>query len=536
MQGAYSIRSRRVRKMMVQQTGTYDQQVRRSYQLNWDNRIQNQLLDAAATSQRLNPTHMTTGYSQLVELSATPEASIDIINGWNTPRLRFWLELVLTDQMNHNYLITIQGYTEYADTSMGGLVDPNMLFMIDKVTQCRLSTYGGDAGSVERAQVSYAGQLVSDTTYAQRGGLSSQVKNYSLSPEQLFTNMQNKDLRQAAQFSEDPMSSFLVDTSTITTGSGAIPMNSRHGVGSQYAADILNTYMDTKTAYYGDADASYQGNFNDEFYTTCARKFNQDYTAAVMKDDFLNFVANRRNSSMSLLGGCVIQNTFTLQDLREYDRDFINPTLVPANSGLYSQGMGQDLGGGDIDTQFTSTVISSVTSLMTAMGIHALSFTATNMAANSRDISLFIVEVLGLNNRIDMSNEIRLLHYRILNEVLNPLSCGGNIGFDLEFKADTGGDTWVELQIEGGIRTLYVAPTFCASLTTPLVTSARTTLDDITSDLDRLGEEMLGARMARSFGKSDYAGADQVQYDRSQEFVYNQQPLNTYEKNSFTLI
>ena len=81
----------------------------------------------------ISPVLLANKLPSMVTLNHAPCGIADIPNGWDTHRYRFVLEVTSTNA-KQNVTYYIQGYSNFADTSMTGLIDPNTWFIINTIT------------------------------------------------------------------------------------------------------------------------------------------------------------------------------------------------------------------------------------------------------------------------------------------------------------------------------------------------------------------------------------------------------------------
>lgn len=62
-----------------------------------------------------------------------------IHNGWGTRRYRWTMQVQVTNQLGIPSLVILDGWTDYSDASLSGMIDPNMIFRINSVTETRLN-------------------------------------------------------------------------------------------------------------------------------------------------------------------------------------------------------------------------------------------------------------------------------------------------------------------------------------------------------------------------------------------------------------
>ena len=480
MSSMYGSKSRRIAKLFIQQTGTYNPQFRRAYELNLSSTVESKLEEVVAGKQTINPVHLIAADQQLVAPSATPESSIMIVNGWDTPRLRFMLVVEVEDHVGTSTVTTLQGYTEFADTSMGGNIDPKMLFFINNVSQSRVVRTRTPLGQMDRHQVMMSNQLIGDSAYHHRG-IGTPEKTFSMTPEDVFKNMQNIEVMSMSGFGDDPESMFMDTRSHVT---GVVKMNDRKNtIPGQYASTILNTYLGCR-ATDPDNDVVIA---NGDFYSTCSAHIEHQHTT---RDEFMSFLENRRAGFMAYRGTAGT-NTFTYDDLMIFDPNVRAVThVIPNTNGLHSMGQTEGWGGSGPETLFAASIASSIAGAMHQNNIARIAFRSTNTASFTREITTLITVVNGPNPNADMTREIQGFKFQLENVILFAASYGNTMAFDVDVTIDLAGDTWINVSLEGHPVTAYVVPTFCDALMAPVVTMDRSRFDMLTTNLESLGNQL----------------------------------------------
>lgn len=478
--GAYSTKSRRISKLFIQQTGTYNPQFRRSYEINLTPSVESKLEEAIANKETINPVHLVSPDQQLITPSADPESAIMIVNGWETPRLRFMMVIEVEDQVGTSNVTTIQGHTEYADLSMNNNVDPRMLFFINNVSQSRVVRTTTPLGSRDRQQVLASNQLIGDCNY-HTNGIGTINKTYSMRPEDIFTNMMNSELMHMPEFGDGP-DALYVDTRNHVTGQAKLS-DRRNAIPGQYASTVLNTYLGCRAN-----DQDNESIIADtSFYDTCSKYVANAHT---VRDEFMTFIENRRAGFMAM-NNRAGSNTFTYEDLLVFDPNVRSVThVIPNTNGLHQMGQTASWGGTGPETLFAASIASAIAGAMHQNNISMIAFKSSNMVTFMREITTIFTTVKSTNPGFDMTREIQGFKFQLENIILYGASYGGTMGFSVDVTIDLAGDTWINVSLEGMPEMAYVVPTFCDSLMAPVVTLDRSRLDTMTMNLESLGNTL----------------------------------------------
>jgi hypothetical protein len=136
-------------RLLIQDTGTYNQQVSRPYQAKTLGSALDDLSNRISSATRADPTaringNLIAGLSHnLVSPVANWDRQLYIPNGWQEPRLRFTLEVSL-DTAFGTEVYFFQGYTENKDVSVTGTINPDMVFFIN--SYLRINRGRGNTG------------------------------------------------------------------------------------------------------------------------------------------------------------------------------------------------------------------------------------------------------------------------------------------------------------------------------------------------------------------------------------------------------
>lgn len=488
MMNMYGMKSKRISRFYYQQTGTYDRQYRRSYSLSVDDKLINQLEEAVVTSTKLNPSEFAHPTKQLISQSATPEQSIDIINGFDTPRLRFWIEIESVDQLDNTNVTVLMGYTDHADLSMGGAIDPRTTFFINNVMRTRRYNAVTPIGQQTRTNVLTSEQLIVDTNYHSGGGVFNPQRSTLMTPARIFDRMRTSDIQMAAQeYYGSGSDSFLVDT-TVSVNNRPTYNQRVHNLGTNYAADILNTFVGTRLS----SNEAGQDVDPDSFFRDCK---NQVITNSYEQDCFLSFLNGRKTSFLSSASNSG-PNTFKLEDLAAFDPNYVLVMkAIDEKKGLSYSGMSANWGVSTPEALFAANLATSVAGLMTAQGFHRLSFQATNGAFMTAQHEVIFSTAFGVSGQVGAGPELTAFRHRLEREVLNVLSYGNELGYEVYVTCDMAGETWIKLRLNGGQEELYVTPTFCDALMAPVTTIDEKKACALASSLHDLGTQLTSAKL-----------------------------------------
>ena len=484
----YQVAKHEVKRFMIQRTGTYQQQWRRPYLMDASKEsLIQQLENAVATSYKINPQLTVDRDSQLIVPASKPEAAVGIINGWDTPRLKFYLEIALTTQIGRQQLIRVQGYTEYDDRSMNGQLDNSMRFFINQICQQELGFASGDVGGAfggpaTRVQTTAWNHVLHDPTLAQRGGITAREMNYSMAPDRIFQNMGNIELNRASAWDDD----LLIDTTSMVSNQ-SIHAPRIYELPGEYASTVVNTFIAQKTI---DPDERYVTNM-DEFYNNCKHHV---LSQQPKKDYFSEWLENNRGGMFAFSSGS--DNSFTLDDLLKFDHTATHPDkFKQINDGFgdYSSSMDSaNMGGADFENVFAVQIVTGLMGLMATYGLVRVVLDSNNVASvNGKPITTPHSIQNGL--QLPCAAEANGLLTRFDSEVIYAATQCYNVKYVFTINCDFSNEAIIELNIEGRGLTRFVFPTFCDSLITPVMTNNKGNFDNITGNFSELGERLYDA-------------------------------------------
>lgn len=471
MTQGYGYQSVHIVKLIMQETGTYNQQWRRSFESNLTGDIHNTIMDNCDKVRRITPGILTGVANQFIRPSATPERPISIINGWDMRRFRFFMEVHSTSHIGNTMIQYVTGYTDHYGCSASGSLDPNMVFYINAVSTTRSSIRTTPMGSQNVQTMMDSSHLLYQTEYTNTF-TSPQGQTHKMRPEDIFVGMQNTELRNDAT---DTGESDFMDTRTYLT-TKPVKASRGHSSSPVYLASILDAYVQTSRA------ASLTGASSIEMLDTAGGHVT---AARTNQDPFIKKLLDSGN------GG-----TFTYSELTRIDpgigAKIIVAPLTPAlRSTLHMAGQTQNWQGSDYETQFATTLSQAVPGYMLDNCLQSVRFNATNETAQG--IMVFITNFDTLLQGIELAPYIGAFSHAVQKTLLQDLTYNNQISFSLEMSCNLIGDTRIELSLNGGPRVPYVSPCFCDNLMSPLVTSDFQKFTALANDLSTVVDYLADA-------------------------------------------
>lgn len=479
--GMYSTRSMRVIRMLVQRTGTYDEQFLRPYISTGNGTAINTVASKIVQSKSLTAGIFSSEASEIIRPSPRPETAIGIENGWGTERLRYFLHLEHTDQMGSVKHIHVTGYSAYADLSYGNHVDPKVPFIINGISITTPILHRGNNGEHVVHKLSNVSQVVQNKEF--QGAIISDpsTRVYSLSPDSVFSAIQANEMNYVD--SQD-----CIDARQFITAESKL-IGRGFNTAQAYCAEVTNAWKHLSSV--DDVSSQYGG----DVYGAVADTLQQGTS---VKDEFIRWLKNRRMQVYGYVSGQDTQ--FTLEDLDALDPNFRNVLLVaPAMRGMYHAGQACSWDGSDALTQGAAILAQSVPAYMSKLGISKVALKSSNKYNSTNMTPMTIITSVDcINNSFDNSRVIEAFKYQLDTEVFNGLCYSGQLPYELDLIVDMYGETIIALSLGNTPVQMYVAPTFADALYTPQVTVSQSNLYGLANDFKNIFDASIEQKFSNS--------------------------------------
>lgn len=467
----YGHKSIEIVKIIMQETGTYNTMMRRPFESNLNGNIQKTILENCEKVGRITPNLLTGVAGQFVMPSATPERPVNIVNGWNTRRFKFFMEVRTTSHMGTVVTEFITGYTDQMGASLMGSLDPNMTFYINTVNIAKNAVRTTPLGTQNVQSIVDCSHLLYQTDYQGIHGLNN---SHKMRPEDVFVTMQNVQLEEASN-TFGGQADFL-DTRTQITKK-PIKATRRFNSSPIFVSSVLDSYVQTKRQAMG-------GHTDLEITDTAAASV---ASARVNEDPFITLLRNRTGLDGS---------TFTVRELLNIDptvesRIIVTPLNPALRATLPQAGQTQHWQSADFETQFATALSQAVPGYMLDNCLQSVKFRATNMEMGG-NITVLLTDYGTLLQGIDVSPYLGAFSFVLEKTVLADLTQNNMIPFTLDMTCNLLSDSIINLSINGSPFVPYVVPCFCDNLMSPLVTADKNRLNvlakDIATVVDYLGD------------------------------------------------
>lgn len=436
----------KVLHLVLQETGTYGDQFRRSYVSNINADNLNGLVNAAAgVGTGLNK--LMPQMSMMVVPSNNFSQASYIPHGWNTRRFRFNMNVQITDHMGLVHIETIGGFTEFADASMNGLFDPNMLFVVNSVSRARLGR-----GREHYIDSNIVIPGVNSVSYDQQNCY------FKQRPEDIISGLDN------ALYNDPSISGAIVHDLRNQLTTSPVAARRSEQVPTLYLGNIVQEVAKSR------AIGSINGDDDDTLGSAYAALQNRPIGTI----GFMQHLSRHKQLST---------NDFTFNELMQIDPGVVNVTQVipldnAALGSLHYAGLTavQSL---DIESTIFEIVSRSVMSCMVRTGLYVVRFSMDNMSET-------VADAKPVTKNLDVSSFgaiIEAFTHIFRTEVFLNVSQNNGIGLILRVDADLNGDITVGVGVNGQEEILYTTPAFCDALTTPLITNDTVSMGQLINDI-----------------------------------------------------
>lgn len=426
------------------------------------------------------PIELAANIPEVITPMAVPIDKALIPNGWRTKRIRFIMEVTQQISNTVSVKIYIQGYSDYFDMSISGMLDPGIMMYINSMTivDCSLDMSTGIQKVIPRQTFNVVADVNGMASYQEV--LAPQTDMVLARPYDIVNNAY--------------MGSTYVDGSFINVA-GNISNNTAHT--SQKANNDPTNYICKLVNGYNKAMATARIS-SDSTDILRAAGDTQDVAET-------NLYNNPFIQALAQISISINPTSFTLAMLKEIDPNVENVAQLVDNSykPIISNNIGynQDemdnevsnvLYSSDIESVFASSLANSVNACIIENMVTALAVNITNMSVNTNGPEVLILRCESFIDGINTMFYLNRIKAYLETVVIPQLTKNNLHVVSIFIDTDILRDTVVKISVNGNPYILYRFPTFADSLYIPTVTtnSGRdgitqefTTLTDVASSM-----------------------------------------------------
>lgn len=459
-----AIKKMTIVRMVIIETGTYNPQPRRPFTVsddavNWEN-----MLESMAGQNSYSPSTVGQAIGNFLTPSVEAEKTVNIDNGWDVPRLRWFMEVEYYFESGGMMNEVLTGWTSHVGVTPSGAFDPDMEFYINNVIQRRVRQVRTPDGIMYENNVVSADHLLANNDETDPYNDHYEVR---MRPTDIYQLLSNQQLS-----SRLPN---LRDTRFIMT-----PMANKSRRSNGNPAHYVSQFMEN----YSNVAKMDQGRSFHEHMLTASQYASEK---PANKDTFLAEVKKVRRDTF-------VGNHFNWGDIQAIQDSTTEITSVfLADHAMQSRqsvhGQRNDLGARSIEAQSAAIVAYSLPSIMLDMGLLYMVGVSTNEEIGKGHITEF--KNLSAFGEVDMRPYVSVIQSRIRYEILEQISQGNNLSYFLEYSINILGESIIKVSINGGPIYDYSIPSFSDALFSPVVTADIHNASSLADNLGNLVEQVM---------------------------------------------
>ena len=412
---------------------------------------------------------------------------IAIVNGWNAPRCRFYLELEydfggIGSKMRECFM----GYTDLSASDGLSLqtqqISPDMRFYMNSVTHLKHQQLITPNGREQLFTVVDSSQILTNHEYA--GARDGNGHLFRMRPDDLFATMGTTHLEMGGLF----------DQRTVMDVK-AVKANRSSTSAAPYMARILDAYL-SASKNSGDFGNNEPVDILDAARARCMQQ------SSSAQDPFMRQVAQHEN------GGSFIQDSFSYRTLCAIDPNADNIAEVNMMGSLNHErtnfvGDATDTNSWSDQTiyaQFAAILGQAVPTIMMECGLREIWFSSTNRKLNGM-IETGITHMASFSDLFSLHQQGNTFIDRVDRELMYDLSFNNTMDYQLEMQMSMHGECVINLALNGQQHyERFVAPLFADSLMSPIITNSQGRMLTMARKFGELGEglacnNLLGSAM-----------------------------------------
>lgn len=490
-----------ITKLLIFETGEYNQQWSRPYTTNFDSHVLNQFHEQLNGVEHFSPAGLTGIAQSFIKPAAQVNMQTDgipIPQGWGERRCRFMMIVEYDGYLGTRMQQVLTGYTTHVGAMPSGgilhneaqllAVDHELLFFVNSSIQLQVKQEFGPGGRRESIAVAKNAHVLADNTF---GSIFTPEHQERMRPTDLFAVMSRSHIHQLRddQGNIPGVGPRLFDGRNANSNMAALSLRG-NVIPASYVARVLDNYQNAAVTNNDPTKA------NTDFYTN-ARQYSND--GLVSNDEVLRMISDLR--------GEPIGNTFKFRDIVRLDPTIEHRVMGRASGrtekmqGLHQVGVTNEWYGRDPITH-AATIISQCTpGIMADLALTRFHFKMHNEMAVSGNYSsvdaqtwmsrpgyqpdMAILNCAGFGDQ-DLAPAMYAFEKRFWFEVMKDLCFDNQIRFMIEVNADLMGETVVNISLDGRQLEQFVTPSFADALLTPLVTKNHSHVVQVAEDFNEL--------------------------------------------------
>ena len=481
--------------MVMGETGTYQDQFYRPVSTDIQVNNINQLIEATRGGRVINPTSVSSAMGRMITPSANTEGAVGIANGWGMRRFRFMLRVdeVSPFQTTATTSRIFYGYTDFAETSLQGTLDPRTRIYFNSVVTVNYVDRQTPSGFIRQPVVVDSNQILNgyseDETMA-RNPL------FTVRPQDVFgtvqlnhvvapianINFDNGHAQRAYSSVDGTFSQVnkVIDTRSTFAQSGEQKLARRNDLSPvQYLFRTLDSYEKAVRNSGVEEGLSYRYGLAES----------NSSSGNIAGNEFLNIL---REEAQFRQRGYV-----ELNDLYRVFPGFSDVMQVSVGSSavrrLNTSQDSQVWHGSDMSTLTCSILGMTVPGIMMDNMITNLNFTCRNGIGGPLEFDVIINpdSVRMIIDGLDPTDYVRTFIDRLKVEVLSNISFNNQLPFVFTMQTQIIGESIIELNLNNEGFERFVAPTFADARFSTMLTANEQVKRQVANDLDYVARSVI---------------------------------------------
>lgn len=470
---------------------------RRSYKTTITNDALNALDQATNGGKKLSQHAIAQVATNIIAPSAETEGTANIINGWQTPRFRFVMEVLESGVGGVKNLAYYIGHTDYMEGATKPLagnrlgIDPQLTFFINTIHRLKQQQLAVNGVPQMRpvtdrfSQVLYGKNTIANL---HNGGMD----EFKIRPIDVFRKQDVLHALSSAGYMDGDIQPINTSGSMLMGAELSTRRNNNPGT---YIFDTLNAYnqaLNVRDSYGGDNNTMIN-----EAITMSMDSGNEAYQDPFFQHmrDIEQSITYRGQFTWANLMRIAphiddVTQVFTPTDIMRHRQSQTADNMFGNTWNQYNTSSWQSA---DIETVAASLLANSIPTIMLDNMVASLRFTMTNLTQTG-EISFTIDNAHSMSEYIDATQSVSRVIERIKMELIPMVSQQNTMGFRLMVDSSVFGDTAIHIAITSPDFRTYVMPTFADNVASPVLTKSMERYNQVTNDLFNLGYQLFERR------------------------------------------
>lgn len=489
----------RIGNLVLVQSGTYQEQHVRPFQMNVSTDVINQLHQVTRGGMNLGVSAVQDIAGSIVQPAAMTEGLVNICgDGWRSRRFRGFLRVheqhpLIKDTSTQRIFFI---YTDQCDVSYTDRLDPQMRVYFNSETVIAEQVKNTPMGLQKTAKVVSANQIVTPVDMmAGNNGLFSTAASHLIRPEDVFSIGHTQAIVQRLQDSGRFQGTInrMHDHRTMVGECGAYQYSHRQDTSPvRYVSNALGAFQHSVR----EADMLSDDNFGNAAANSKEHLYGEAQSYAANQ----NIHSNSFLAILKERAGYMERGYVTWGELCG-----LFPELVQQHGcAQWAMDNGQSMRkvnfaessmhfhGADMTSIAAATLAQTIPSLMMDTFLRHVSFAVTNGDMPGTYRFEFHGEgIKSIMEGVDMRGYLIEFERRLATDALNTISMNNQMSFQLSMSSDLAGDSVIDISLNGEQVVRFVAPTFTDGLFTPVITRDAAKANKISNDMLYLVSEVV---------------------------------------------